>query len=174
MAKGKGSGGGGGVQNKAIYSRISFLQQAAVTLSSIHLEALDSGVSASSTEFSKSSQHGAMSEGPTLAKSPLQGMSRRLATDLRAVSLKTRIRLKPEVKRTICKYCDSVLIDGETCTAIIENKSKGGKKPWADILVRKCNTCGGEKRYPVSAPRTKRKTERGVGAVDGPSTSIGR
>jgi len=173
MAKGKGSGGGGGVQNKAVYSRISFLQQAAVTLSSIHLQALDSGASASSTDFPKSSQHGAISKGPTPAnKSLLEGMSRRLATDLRAVSLKTRIRLKPEVKRTICKYCDSVLIDGETCATIIENKSKGGKKPWADILVRKCNTCGGERRYPVSAPRTKRKTERSAGAADSTPTRM--
>jgi ribonuclease P protein subunit RPR2 len=87
-------------------------------------------------------------------------MSRRLATDLRAVSLKTRIRLKPAVKQTICKFCDSVLIEGTSCTSTIENISKGAKKPWADVLVRKCHTCGREKRYPVTAARPKRKTAR--------------
>ncbi|KAK4124985.1 Rpr2-domain-containing protein [Parathielavia appendiculata] len=127
MAKGKSAGG---VQNRAIYSRISFLQQAAVTLAAIQQQS--------------------------------SGMSRRLATDLRAVSLKTRIRLKPAVKQTLCKFCDSVLIEGESCTSTIENKSKGSRKPWADVLVRKCHTCGRERRYPVSAPRSRRKIERGV------------
>ncbi|KAK3989171.1 putative ribonuclease P protein subunit p21 [Cladorrhinum sp. PSN332] len=140
MAKG-GKAGGGGVQNKTIYSRVSFLQQASVFLSS-----------ATKSSESSSSQPSA----------PLQGMGRRLATDLRAVSLKTRIRLNPAVKRTICKFCDSALIDGQSCTTTIENRSKGGKKPWADNIVRKCHTCGKERRYPVSAPRTKRKTERVV------------
>lgn len=138
MAKGK--AGGGGVQNRAIYSRISFLQQAAVTLASIQ---------PNSTETSCGQSEPA-----------LEGMSRRLATDLRAVSLKTRIRLKPAVKQMICKFCDSVLIDGESCTSAIGNRSKGGKKPWADVLVRKCHTCARERRYPVSAARPRRKTDR--------------
>ncbi|KAK4165802.1 RNAse P Rpr2/Rpp21/SNM1 subunit domain-containing protein [Cladorrhinum sp. PSN259] len=134
MAKG-GKAGAGGVQNKAIYSRVSFLQQASVFLSAAS---------------------------PSSQSTPLQGMGRRLAADLRAVSLKTRIRLNPAVKRTICKFCDSVLIDGQSCLTTIENKSKGGKKPWADNIVRKCHTCGKERRYPVCAPRTKRKTDRAV------------
>ncbi|KAK4457524.1 RNAse P Rpr2/Rpp21/SNM1 subunit domain-containing protein [Cladorrhinum samala] len=141
MAKG-GKAGGGGVQNKAIYSRLSFLQQASVFLTSAASPPSDPSLEST--------------------PSPLQGMGRRLATDLRAVSLKTRIRLNPAVKRTICKFCDSVLIDGQSCTTTVENKSKGGKKPWADNIVRKCHTCGKQRRYPVSAPRTKRKTERPV------------
>ncbi|KAK4154844.1 RNAse P Rpr2/Rpp21/SNM1 subunit domain-containing protein [Chaetomidium leptoderma] len=155
MAKGK---AGGGVQNRAIYSRISFLQQAAVALSSARRGSLDSGVAnantpgASSTTIEESSGAG--------SGTALEGMSRRLATDLRAVSLKTRIRLKPAVKQTICKFCDSILIDGESCTSTIENRSKGAKKSWADVLVRKCHTCERERRYPVSAARPKRKTER--------------
>lgn len=160
MAKGK---SGGGVQNKAIYSRISFLQQAAVTLASIR------------DPFADIERSGAANTSPTnkpgsarsydvvgSCRTGLDGMSRRLATDLRAVSLKTRIRLKPAVKRTICKFCDSVLIDGQSCTPTVENRSRGGSKPWADVLVRKCHTCGRERRYPVSGIRPKRKTERGL------------
>ncbi|KAM7208872.1 RNAse P Rpr2/Rpp21/SNM1 subunit domain containing protein [Naviculisporaceae sp. PSN 640] len=147
MAKAKGKGGGG-VQNRAIYSRISFLQQAAVLLSA--------------TETAASSKQPSEPQDTSLHSThPLQGLGRQLVTDLRSVSLKTRIRLSPAVKQTICKYCDSVLIEGETCTSTIENRSKGGKKPWADVLVRKCHSCQRERRYPVSAPRPKRKTERG-------------
>ena len=160
MAKGK---AGGGVQNRAIYSRISFLQQAAVALTSIPQRSADSSSADATNTPSVSDQ-------PTSARNPhepgpvttLDGMSRRLATDLRAVSLKTRIRLKPAVKQTICKFCDSILIDGESCTSTIENKSRGAKKPWADVLVCKCHTCGRERRYPVSAVRPRRKTERGL------------
>jgi ribonuclease P protein subunit RPR2 len=151
MAKGK-AGGGGGVQNRAIYSRISFLQQAAVTLSTARL------LSPTPTASEPNAVQNAAA---------LEGMSRRLATDLRAVSLKTRIRLKPAVKQMVCKYCDSILIDAESCTSTIENKSKGAKKPWADVLVRKCHTCGRERRYPVSAPRPRRKTDRAPGEASG-------
>ncbi|KAK3900182.1 RNAse P Rpr2/Rpp21/SNM1 subunit domain-containing protein [Staphylotrichum tortipilum] len=148
MAKGK---PGGGVQNRAIYSRISFLQQAAVALTSIPVPLPASGPN-----------QGACIKNPggDSSGTALEGMGRRLATDLRAVSLKTRIRLTPAVKQMICKFCDSVLIDGQSCTSTVENRSKGAKKPWADVLVRKCHTCGRERRYPVSAARPKRKTDR--------------
>lgn len=156
MAKAKGKGGGG-VQNRAIYSRISFLQQAAVLLSatgpatSFHQQ---SGLQ----DVSGATQ--AKTTGPNLTH-PLQGLGRQLVTDLRSVSLKTRIRLSPAIKQTICRYCDSVLIEGETCTSTVENRSKGGRKPWADVLVRKCHSCQRERRYPVNASRPKKKTQRG-------------
>lgn len=159
MAKGGGKNNGG-VQNRAIYSRVSFLQQAAVFLSR-------------QSQSQHQQQQQALQPSTSSALTPLvppptslEGMSRRLATDLRSVSLKTRIRLSPAVKRTICKYCDSVLIDGSTCTAFIENRSKGGRKPWADILVRRCHACKKERRYPIEAKRTKRKTERGIAGED--------
>jgi ribonuclease P protein subunit RPR2 len=87
-------------------------------------------------------------------------MARRLVADLRSVSLKTRIRLTPAMKQTLCKYCDSILIEGQSCTSTIENRSRNGRKPWADVLVRKCHTCQRERRYPVDSPRQNRKTER--------------
>lgn len=165
MAKGKGNGG---VQNRAIYSRVSFLQQAAVFLAA---SSSSSPQLQPQQEPSHSSEAAAAT--PTLTTRivtvntatggsiRLQGMARRLATDLRSVSLKTRIRLAPVVKQTICKFCDSVLIEGQSCTSTVENRSRGGRKPWADVLVRKCHTCERERRYPVNAQRPKRKTERG-------------
>lgn len=144
MAKGK---QGVGVQNRPLYSRISFLHQAATHLALLKQPTEETG---SATAVPDAEQ----------APAPLEGMARRLATDLRSVSLKTRIRLSPAVKQYVCKYCDTVLLEGQSCSSFVENKSKGCKKPWADVLVRKCNTCGKEKRFPISAPRTKRKTLR--------------
>lgn len=64
------------------------------------------------------------------------------------------------MKHSICKYCDSLLIEGETSSSVVENKSKGGQKPWADVLVVKCHTCEGVKRFPAQAPRQKRRPMR--------------
>lgn len=155
MAKSK--AGGGTVQNRAIYSRVSFLQQAATFLSAS---------SAQQQPPSNSSAAATATAAASTPKSPgdnrprLQGLARRLATDLRTVSLKTRIRLSPAAKQAVCKFCDSPLIEGQTCTSTVENRSRGGRKPWADVVVRKCHTCGRERRYPINAPRPKRKSER--------------
>lgn len=167
MAKGKNNG----VQNRAIYCRASFLQQAATLLSL----STQRDESAASKGDSSPSQARPVVEGSSEASPPadfqLQGMSRRLATDMRSVSLKTRIRLTPTVKQAVCKFCDSVLIEGHSCTSTVENRSRGGRKPWADVLVRRCHTCGRERRYPVSAEKQKRKTERnGVSGASNHST----
>ncbi|KAB5560133.1 RNAse P Rpr2/Rpp21/SNM1 subunit domain-containing protein [Coniochaeta sp. 2T2.1] len=141
MAKGKAAAT---VQNRPLYSRISFLQQAAAYL----------------TQASETGQN----ETSTGRQKPIStGAARRLVTDLRSVSLKTRIRLSPAVKQTMCKYCDALLIEGETCTTVVENKSKNGRKPWADVLVRKCHACGNAKRHPLNSARQKSKAIRAAG-----------
>ena len=138
MAKGKSAVT---VQNRPMFSRISFLQQAATYL----------------TRTSEMGQHNAN----TAQEKPVStGVARRLVTDLRSVSLKTRIRLSPAVKQTMCKYCDALLIEGETCTTVVENQSKNGRKSWADMLVRKCHACGNVKRHPLNSPKQKRKAYR--------------
>ena len=87
-------------------------------------------------------------------------LSRQLLAHLRAVSLRSQIRLTPAVKHTICKRCDVLLIPGSTSTSYIENKSSGGRKPWADVLVRTCTACGTSKRFPVGAKRQVRRESR--------------
>ncbi|KAK4453554.1 ribonuclease P protein component 4 [Podospora aff. communis PSN243] len=160
MAKGK----NGGVQNRAIYSRVSFLQQAATFLStSLAQQRSASNSNAAAAATTTTTTMTTTTEGLPEGRPQLLGISRRLATDLRSVSLKTRIRLSPAVKQSICKFCDSILIEGHLCTSIVENRSRGGRKPWADVMVRKCHTCGRERRYPISATRPKRKTERDEG-----------
>lgn len=135
------------VQNRPLYSRISFLEQAATYLTQASRAAGDEPVTGQGKPIS-------------------EGAARRLVTDLRSVSLKARIRLSPAVKQTMCKYCDALLIEGETCTTVVENKSKGGRKPWADMLVRKCHACGNVKRHPLNSARQERKSLRAVGTEE--------
>lgn len=156
MAKGKAEKKkAGSVPNRSLYSRISFLHQAAAYL------ALPKQLAEEDSEESTA----VSSQAPPRAQTPepLAGAARRLAADVRVISMKTKIRLSPHLKQYACKHCDTVLIEGQSCTSTVENKSKGGKKPWADVLVRKCHSCGREKRFPVDAPRPKRKTLRGPG-----------
>lgn len=146
-----------GVQNRIIYSRASYLYQAASYLASQNRQP---GQDASSKPSSSGPEHSAPA--PTAnERKATQNMSRHIASNLRAVSLKSQIRQSPAMKQTICKFCDTLQVEGETCTSTVENASRGGRKPWADVLTTRCKTCGNVKRYPVSAPRQKRKTLRG-------------
>jgi ribonuclease P protein subunit RPR2 len=142
----------GSVPNRPLYSRISYLYQAASYLSGVNENELQPAA--------ESAGNVSAAKGKSLEHKTKQAMSRRLLTDMRATSLKTQIRLSPAMKRTICKYCDTLLIEGETCTSTVENKSRGGRKTWADVWVTTCKTCGGLKRSPVDAPRQKRRPAR--------------
>ena len=146
------------VPNRMLYSRISFLQQAATLLASRGQPTSDSADASNAHRRTDA------------AEDSLQRFGRRLATDMRSVSLKARIRLSPAVKHTICKFCDSVLVEGDSCTSMVENRSRDGKKPWADVLVRKCHTCGRERRFPVDQKRQKSKTQRAT-ATENAGTS---
>lgn len=150
MAKAKGHPG---VQNKVIYSRASYLYQAANYLASQAHEAHQKA-----TEL-RTDEHSACTTKDKEAKA-LRNLSRLAVFDMRTVSLKTQIRLTPELKRTACKFCNMLQIEGQTCRSTIENLSKGGMKPWADVLVVRCNTCNNSKRFPVNAPRQKRRQLR--------------
>ncbi|EGR51882.1 uncharacterized protein TRIREDRAFT_55349 [Trichoderma reesei QM6a] len=156
MAKAKGNPG---VQNRHIYTRASYLYQAAVYLANCAQRAELGNQAEASPEDTKQ-QHG--DNAPSLSKKHKAtiNLSHQVVSDMRSVSLKAQIRQSPSIKQTICKYCDAVLIEGKTCHSSVENPSKGGRKPWADVLVIRCDTCGNVKRYPVSAPRQKRKPFR--------------
>ena len=85
------------------------------------------------------------------------GPSRHLISQLRSVSLKGQIRLSQAMKHSICKRCDALLVPGSTSSTRIENKSRGGKKAWADVLVVTCQSCSAVKRFPVGAKRQCRR-----------------
>lgn len=147
------------VPNKILYSRMSYIHQAVMYLATKQQK------SAANAEQVVGGSMDSKGSG-TLNTKTFEPIARRLVSDLRNVSQKGTIRMSPQMKRSMCKNCDTVLIEGSTCSTRIENESKGGKKPWADMLMRKCNTCGFTKRYPVAAERQKRRPHRVAKAVD--------
>lgn len=176
-----------GVPNRHLYTRISFLYQAATYLSvageqtreatsqkaseaEAEAEAAAAATAAgpirAELDGTEDKDHGMVGAGPPTKAA--QNMSRKLLTDLRAVTLKSQIRISPDIKRTICKHCDTLLIEGQTCSSAVENKSKGGKKPWADVLVIRCHTCSREKRFPVDVQKQKRRSLRSLADRAGP------
>ncbi|KAI3327040.1 Rpr2-domain-containing protein [Xylariaceae sp. AK1471] len=158
MAKSKANGS---VPNRHLFSRLSYLHQAATFLGS-QVGKTTEGPKSEHRALSQPEEKGGYSGAqnrPAADQSRLK-LARHLLTDLRATSLKSQIRVSPAIKNTICKFCDTLLIEGETSISVVENKSKGGKKPWADVLVVKCNTCGRAKHFPVQAPRQKRRPQR--------------
>lgn len=163
----------GQVPNRHIYTRISFLYQAAAYLAQPAKQDPDtasrqyplpaSGDAGADTSMERDGDRKQSQAGPIQHGNPLtagQNMSRKLLTDLRAITQKSVIRTSPHIKRSICKYCDTLLVDGQTSSSAVENKSKAAKKPWADVLVIKCHTCGREKRFPINAPNQKRRQLR--------------
>ncbi|KEY68652.1 hypothetical protein S7711_00531 [Stachybotrys chartarum IBT 7711] len=143
------------IQGRHIYARASYLYQAANYLASrAHTEQRDDNQTAGGDGSPR--EHGQVSTQQKL----LSNLSRQAISDMRAVTLKAQIRQSPSIKKTVCRYCDTLLVEGSTSLSFVENQSKGGKKPWADVLVVQCKTCGKAKRYPVSAPRQPRRPLR--------------
>ena len=88
------------------------------------------------------------------------GQGRRLVSHLRNVSLKSQTRLSSSMKRSVCRRCETLLIPGLTSTFDIENKSRGGRKSWADVLIVTCKLCGTARRLPIGATRQSTRKER--------------
>lgn len=180
-----------GVPNKHLHARIAYLHQAANYLSTQALAEAPANVRSSATQISpesdpgnlpfESEPHGTLATNdisarantrpapgqPSTAtfKPPPSGLPLQLSAHLRAVAQKAQIRLSHEIKHAICKACSSPLVDDETCIRTMENLSKGGRKPWANVLVVKCLACGACKRFPVGAKKQKRKSLRETGEV---------
>lgn len=94
------------------------------------------------------------------------GLPLQLSAHLTQVARKSQIRLHQSVKHSICKRCNTPLIEGQTCSRSAENLSKGRRKPHADVLVLQCQGCGAAKRRPVGAQRQRRKTDRKAKATE--------
>ena len=173
---------------KHLHSRISYLYQAATYLTQRSISQQKSrplsegtkpdqpdiytgrgeGNAAAAEGFQKPKDNAALGNGDIAitqrtANLPLSnavGLPRYLLSHARTVSMKSQVRLSSTMKHSICKRCDILLVPGSTSTSRLENRSRGGKKPWADVLVIKCNLCGTIKRLPVGVKQQSRRTER--------------
>jgi ribonuclease P protein subunit RPR2 len=153
MAKGKGTKGKGSVSHKAVNSRASFLYQAASFLAI-------AGSAPTATNHDLSTDSDNPSAKLVSKTSFRSSLSRQLLSHLSVVAEKSQIRLSSSLKHTICKRCNALLIDGSTCVNTVENASKGGAKPWADVFVRTCAACSCARRFPLAVERQKPRRHR--------------
>ena len=147
-------------QHKHLYSRISYLYQLATRLSTTHSQHI---TKAEPQKNPICSPNPSTEPQPKETTSPIthpSKLSRHLLSHLRGISLKAQIRLSPSLKHAICKRCDTLLVPGSTSTSYVENKSRGGRKPWADVLVVQCGYCGSARRFPVGAKRQLGRSKR--------------
>ncbi|KAF2131176.1 Rpr2-domain-containing protein, partial [Dothidotthia symphoricarpi CBS 119687] len=142
-----------GIPNKHLHARTTFLYQAAAYLT-LQTASKHAQSAASDTEHAHGTEQ---TKSRSQNHSPL---ALQLGSDLHSVSRKGQLRLAVDLKRSMCKSCNTILIPGRTATQLIENHSKNGKKPWADVLVIECKLCGGKKRLPIGAKRQAKKSER--------------
>ncbi|KAF2769479.1 Rpr2-domain-containing protein [Teratosphaeria nubilosa] len=150
MAKGKSKGS---VPNKHLHSRLAYLQQAAIYL----------------TAQARKPDLGAVGDNQVDGRIALReasqfstsgGLPSYYASHIRQIAHKAVIRLPRDVKNSICRKCSTALIEGQTCTTRSENRSRDASKPWAEVLIYTCKTCGATKRFPISAKRQQKKATR--------------
>jgi ribonuclease P protein subunit RPR2 len=169
MAKAKVKKEGKNVQGH-IRARLDYLQKAAVYLQNAQQNTARQVISeeAGNSAYAQNGLHSTSNDkkstqgtsGAKKTTEPMNNLSRVCVSHLRGVALKTQIRLPIALKRSICKRCDTLLAPGVNCSHEIENASRGGKKPWADILVVRCFECGTEKRFPQTEKRGKKLVAR--------------
>lgn len=129
------------IPQRSVHLRLGYLHQAAVYLSDYSKSTLPED-----TTNSKSDSH---ETATNKYCQPSGTQTRSLISQMKGVSRKSVIRIQKEIKRTVCKVCDELLVDGKTSLEKTENRSKNSAKPWADVLVVECQTCGTSKRFPV-------------------------
>ncbi|KAK2791590.1 hypothetical protein FQN52_004781 [Onygenales sp. PD_12] len=181
MAKAKAQKGSGGAaqSHRHLRARIAYLHQASLFLQSASVSTPTKPATSAHIQNSSSNHHIKESNepcnvpGPATAQGnigtpnhqdvprvPVSKLARQFASQLRGVSRKSQIRLSIDIKRSVCKRCDSLLLPNSTCVETVENASRGGKKPWADVRVVRCNSCGYQKRYPQTGKRSLKLAER--------------
>ena len=80
-------------------------------------------------------------------KASTDTLSRMYLNHMDLVSKKAVLKLHPDIKRTVCKNCSRLQIEGVTSTMRIDNTSKK-ELAHCDVLEHTC-ICGNAKRFPV-------------------------
>lgn len=175
MAKKKPQKGSAGATQSHIRARISYLHKAsAYILSASSPTTHPQGNTESSRCHEPSQQEGVHDTGPNASpmdcsttlgmanesKPQIARLPRQYISQMRGVSLKSQLRLPQDIKRSVCKRCDILLVPGVNCTEETENLSRGKKKPWADVRVVRCTSCGTTKRFPQTSKRSTKLSQR--------------
>lgn len=154
MGKAKTSKGADGVPQRHLHARISYLHQAATYLANTQGEN-------TLPEYSSNSEGARILE--FKLRNPQSNQTKHLLSQLQGVSKKSQIRLARNLKHSVCKRCDALLISGVTSSEQVTNSSTDQRKPWADVFEINCRTCGAAKRFPIGQKQCKaeKNNERG-------------
>ncbi|KAF2458141.1 RNAse P Rpr2/Rpp21/SNM1 subunit domain-containing protein, partial [Lineolata rhizophorae] len=148
------------IPNRHLHARISYLYQAASYFASQHIYGIASATQNEKQVNDKVSKHHSPKESLDTKKGNAHALPTHFNAHLLAVSRKSQSHLSPALKRSICRRCHAHLVPGATSSHRVANASRGGRKPWADVLVVRCALCGAEKRFPVGQERQAGKKER--------------
>ena len=88
--------------------------------------------------------------------------TQRLVNQMKGVSRKAVIRLQKDVKRSLCKGCDAILEPSISSATWVQNDSRNGAKPWADVVTIRCTFCGTIKRFPTGTRKHKESSRKGT------------
>lgn len=77
-------------------------------------------------------------------------LSKQYIRNLDSISKKTKSNLLPNMKRSICKNCKTILVPTKTCTYEIQNKSNSKSETILknDTFIIRCK-CGETKKFKV-------------------------
>lgn len=145
-----------GTPSKHLAARTAFLHNAAVMLASQAAPSRLPDVSdpVAVQEVARTNTNAMLSLPPTC------GLPFLFTAQLKQFALKSQVRLHTDVKRAICKACNAILLENQSCIKFVENLSRGGKKAKANVLVIECLACGSKGRIPTGAKRQQRKSKR--------------
>jgi ribonuclease P protein subunit RPR2 len=158
MAKSKTPKSGSGIPQKHLHSRISYLKQAAIYLA--FAQQIKSERPKIPANHPARRSHSAPSQEGSQS---MYAQSRNLLSQLRAVSLKSQIRLASDLKHSFCRRCATPLLPGVSTRTSITNRSHRGEKPWADVLVITCGFCGATRRFPIGQKARLEETQAPAG-----------
>ncbi|CAP99689.1 Pc22g24010 [Penicillium rubens Wisconsin 54-1255] len=162
MAKAKGKKEAKNSKNSQshIRARLDYLHQAAAYFQGKSTLAKDQNAEVHNNEHTSVAVHIDSGDNGRPVDTQQQVFSVNQKTTQEPLRNLSRIRLPITLKRSVCKRCDTILVPGLTCSRETRNASRGGKKPWADVLVVRCLSCGTEKRFPQTEKRGKKLVER--------------
>ncbi|KLO18402.1 Rpr2-domain-containing protein [Schizopora paradoxa] len=78
-------------------------------------------------------------------------ISRAYLKSMRIIGQKTMVRLDPDVKRTICRGCNSLMLPG--VTANVRSKARS---PRIHNISYICKTCSSSRRFPIPIQKTSK------------------
>ncbi|KAF8527783.1 RNAse P Rpr2/Rpp21/SNM1 subunit domain-containing protein [Gautieria morchelliformis] len=130
------------VVNREMFQRLNFLYQASAYLKGIEASA---SVPSDGTHINHTSRDSPRKKGCKRRRATLGGLGSSYVQCMRNISSKNVIRIDPNVKRTLCKGCDTVLLPGTTASVRVRGSADKSRE-----VVYTCLACHTPRIIPAS------------------------